>query len=234
MFCTKCGKEAADEQNFCDYCGAPLRKAYPDHKKRTVLDIETSSEKDYFKEENNSFISQPGWEKQVENDTKHDPGLKEQKKAHKAYIVIPIIVVIIAAAGLFLYNQQTNPVGEWIVSSAYAGVEYYDYNIPLPLTTNVELEPLDDGTDISGGRDVDVDMHLFMVGDDDYILDIMKDGTYTLSAFDSIEWGSWIKDDNSSIVFYSNEGDETYASMEDGNIVFLNQDTKYILKRNPN
>ena len=232
MFCTKCGKENLETDKFCAFCGAPLRHVRPNPNNIVNPGTQTTVENGVSRKAENVVNTQHQDQGATDNSTQDVLWTEKLKKKRKVIIACIIAALFISSMCVYLMRLNYNPVGTWVVSSGYATVDYYEYNIPLPLTNNVALEPLDEGSDLSGGRDADVEMHQFMVSDEDYILEMGKDGYYSLTAFDFVEWGTWYEIDDGTLAFCNNDdGSETYASFEDGNIVFADMGTEYILKR---
>lgn len=118
MFCGKCGKEIADDQKFCMYCGAETGIA-PRTPQQEIPNSEATEE-----------------------NSKKSRKKKGDKKKHKAVrIVIPVLVfLVVAAAAVGVAVHFLNPEEEYYRAKivSYGLVDYNDPGKGLKVTSTVE------------------------------------------------------------------------------------------------
>ena len=118
MFCGKCGKEIADDQKFCMYCGAETGIA-PEVPQQEIPNSESTEE-----------------------NSKKNRKKKGGKKKHKAVrIVIPMLVfLVVAAAAVGVAVHFLNPEEEYYLakSVSYGLVDYNDPSKGLEVQSLIE------------------------------------------------------------------------------------------------
>lgn len=118
MFCGKCGKEIADDQKFCMYCGAETGIA-PRTPQQEIPNSEATEE-----------------------NSKKSRKKKGDKKKHKAVrIVIPVLVfLVVAAAAVGVAVHFLNPEEEYYLakSVSYGLVDYNDPSKGLEVQSLIE------------------------------------------------------------------------------------------------
>lgn len=118
MFCGKCGKEIADDQKFCMYCGAETGIA-PRTPQQEIPNSEATEE-----------------------NSKKSRKKKGGKKKHKAVrVVIPVLVfLVVAAAAVGVAVHFLNPEEKYYRAKtvSYGLVDYNDPSKGLEVTSTVE------------------------------------------------------------------------------------------------
>ena len=139
----------------------------------------------------------------------------ERAEMRKQRIAITLIFLIMGVRLVSLCAcGNSNDSGEGIVGTwdfatgSVTGDEYWNSNIPIPITNEHELNPLDEGTAMDYGDDT----HGF--GCSEFSLEIEEDGIYNLLCFGTIESGTWTMVGD-TIKFINSNGDEEYASYEE-------------------